>query len=1587
MNIIKDDWSLILNFHKIRPTKNYLYRTRLNHTNPLSSVEGIKGEKMKKPPIHLALILVISFTLPFTATAATIGSFSAKRGTPQIGEKGKALANPFVASVRDTDGNPVVGETVAFDIISSPTQGSTDFDGATLSAATATTDANGEASSTLTLGTALGEYNVIASLDTWGARFTAKAHDPYVLELVSGNNQTDTACETLAPFVVKLKNSGTGAGVFGETVKFSIISEPASDTGARLTIFVRTDGGGEASSTLTLGRVAGTYTVRAETSILQQTFTATAAGVPTLEYVRGNNQIGIKSKPLPIKLVVRLKDHAGMPMGGKTVGFVITSSPSGDTDHDKASLTVVENSTTRANGTARTELTLGDTPGTYEVIAYFCRKTFTFSATVPDPSAANTLEIVSGNAQTGTVGQALANPFVVVAKDSNGSAMSGRPVTFTIATTPTGSTGTSLSAETVNTGSNGQASTTLTLGSTTGTYTVTASTLKTDGTTLTQTFSATATAAPKIATTLQKSSGDGQSAQVSTQLSNPLVVKVLDQDGAALSGVLVSFSVSPTSGSLSTSSATTGSDGQASTTLTLGSTTGTYTVTASVDGITDTVSFTATATAPPKVATTLQKRSGDSQSAQVSTQLSNPLVVRVLDQDGSALSGVSVSFSVSPTSGALGASTATTNAQGEASTTLTLGSTTGTYTVTASASGITSTVSFTATATAPPPPPKVATTLQKRSGDSQSGQVSTQLSNPLVVRVLDQDGSALSGVSVSFSVSPTSGSLSASTATTGSDGQASTTLTLGSTTGTYTVTASASGIASTVSFTATATAPPPPPPPDKVATTLQKRSGDSQSAQVSTQLSNPLVVRVLDQDSAALSGVSVSFSVSPTSGSLSASSATTNAQGEASTRLTLGSTAGTYTVTASASGITSTVSFTATATAPPPPPPPDKVATTLQKRSGDSQSAQVSTQLGSPLVVRVLDQDGAALGGVSVSFSVSPSSGTLNPSTATTGTDGQASTTLTLGGIVGSHAVTASVTKPDGTTLEVTFSATAQAAPPPPPPPVRVATTLQKQSGDGQSAQVSTQLSSVFVVRVLDQDGAALSGVSVSFTVSPSGILSASTATTDTDGQASTTLTLGSATGTYTVTASVSGITGTVSFTATATAPPVIVDPVTPDPVTPDPVTPGPEVSDPGTPDAEASATSTPGPEVSDPGTPESSDPVTPDPEASTTSTPDPEVSDPGTPEFSDPGTPESSDPVTPDAGASAISIPGAAWGDVIFSEVMYASNGWSDVQWIELYNTSATETFQLEGWRLRLLSVEGETSHDRYITITLKPIELEPKGVTLLVTRKADKAQHSESIEEQMIYDLSEHHNDVLSLDEHPRRVIGVTGFTLQLFSEDWIPIDRLGNVPLNYNNPTDRPPLRYRFGDITASGAVGRTRDKRRVSLIRRINNAGRALNGDKIRAWKRTATLNFTEENPRTYYGSATDIGTPGYIYEPLPLPVTLSAFSARTSDNAVILNWTTESEIDNAGFNILRSETEDGEFEVVNPQLIQGAGTTAERNEYTWTDTTAKPDMLYYYRIEDISYSGVRKQLATVQLRGYLTAKGKFTTTWADFKTPK
>jgi len=72
--------------------------------------------------------------------------------------------------------------------------------------------------------------------------------------------------------------------------------------------------------------------------------------------------------------------------------------------------------------------------------------------------------------------------------------------------------------------------------------------------------------------------------------------------------------------------------------------------------------------------------------------------------------------------------------------------------------------------------------------------------------------------------------------------------------------------------------------------------------------------------------------------------------------------------------------------------------------------------------------------------------------------------------------------------------------------------------------------------------------------------------------------------------------------------------------------------------------------------------------------------------------------------------------------------------------------------------------------------------------------------------------------------------------------------------------------------------------------------------------------------------------------------------------VQLEWVTESEIDNAGFNLYRSESEDGEYEKINASLIPAQGSSTQGTSYEFIDTNLKNRKTYYYKLEDIDLNG-------------------------------
>jgi len=87
---------------------------------------------------------------------------------------------------------------------------------------------------------------------------------------------------------------------------------------------------------------------------------------------------------------------------------------------------------------------------------------------------------------------------------------------------------------------------------------------------------------------------------------------------------------------------------------------------------------------------------------------------------------------------------------------------------------------------------------------------------------------------------------------------------------------------------------------------------------------------------------------------------------------------------------------------------------------------------------------------------------------------------------------------------------------------------------------------------------------------------------------------------------------------------------------------------------------------------------------------------------------------------------------------------------------------------------------------------------------------------------------------------------------------------------------------------------------------------------------------------------------------PTVITLASFTATRSKGNVLVQWETATEIDCAGFNVWRSETENGGYTQLNSSLISCTG---DGSQYKFVDRTAKGKKSFYYQLEDIDLNGI------------------------------
>lgn len=114
----------------------------------------------------------------------------------------------------------------------------------------------------------------------------------------------------------------------------------------------------------------------------------------------------------------------------------------------------------------------------------------------------------------------------------------------------------------------------------------------------------------------------------------------------------------------------------------------------------------------------------------------------------------------------------------------------------------------------------------------------------------------------------------------------------------------------------------------------------------------------------------------------------------------------------------------------------------------------------------------------------------------------------------------------------------------------------------------------------------------------------------------------------------------------------------------------------------------------------------------------------------------------------------------------------------------------------------------------------------------------------------------------------------------------------------------------------------------------------------------TKDYTGVADRRYNNEIVDMGA--YELQITVLPITLSSFTAKATNQGIQLNWSTASEKDNSHFQVWRKAGNNATFEAIGNK-IQGAGNSSTTQKYQFVDT--KPVVgANYYKLQQVDNNG-------------------------------
>lgn len=380
-------------------------------------------------------------------------------------------------------------------------------------------------------------------------------------------------------------------------------------------------------------------------------------------------------------------------------------------------------------------------------------------------------------------------------------------------------------------------------------------------------------------------------------------------------------------------------------------------------------------------------------------------------------------------------------------------------------------------------------TLTVSAGNQQVAKVGAAFGSSLQVRLADQNNAPVAGQIVKF-VAPANGASAVFSngtvqiqLTTDALGLVDTGVVLANAVvGTYQVVASVDGVATSAVFELRNT--------DAAAAilSLQAVAGDQQSAQLGQAFAQTLQVKVVNEQGVGVAGQVVSFTL-PAAGSGSAGASfaggastvqvTTDAQGLAiSPVVTANATAGQYTAVVVAAGVSGEVRFTLTNTSQP------VQVLNLLGVSGSGQTTSVGAAFAQALKVKLVDAQGGGAAGRAVSFelpatgaSASFAGGVFKVQVQTDENGLASAPLLTANATEGAYQAVATA---EGVAGSVQFALTNTAVTAP-------VLNLQVVAGGGQTATVETAFTEVVRIKLVNGQGAAVAGRTVTFTLPSTG--------------------------------------------------------------------------------------------------------------------------------------------------------------------------------------------------------------------------------------------------------------------------------------------------------------------------------------------------------------------------------------------------------------------------------------------------------------------------------------------------------------------